>query len=284
MTLFRTLQSIDRRIIFVFLAVAVTLPLFSTIPQPVQITTEVRDFYDRIESLPEGSVVLVSFDYGPTAMPEVQPMAQALIEHVLRNNLKLVTLALWPDGEPFSIQLVDEIAQRLGKKYGEDYATLGYKPGLAAVILQMGENIHETFPQDSRGAKPADVPVLAQLKNYDDVALVVVLAAGATPDYYVAYAGERYRVRIQAGCTAVMAANFYPYLQTGQLTGLLPGLKGAQEYQFMVTSANTPKLTRMMASQSLVHLVIIFFILVGNAGYLAERYGRKPEPGAEAKP
>lgn len=275
MNLFQRFQSLDRRIIFIFLAIAVIIPFFLNVPQPVQITTEVNSFYKKIESLPEETVVLVSFDYGPSAMPEVQPMAEAIVEQVLRNNLKLVTMALWPDGEPFSIQLADAAAEKLGKTYGTDYVTLGYKPGVAAVILQMGEDIHEAFPQDTRGNKSLNVPLLANLRTYKDIGLVVDLAAGVTPDLFVAYAGERYRAAVQVGCTAVMAANFYPYLQTGQLTGLLPGLKGAQEYQFLVTRKNTRKMSLMMASQSLVHLVIIFFILIGNTGYFLERLTRK---------
>jgi hypothetical protein len=39
---------------------------------------------------------------------------------------------------------------------------------------------------------------------------------------------------VAVGVTAVMAADMYPYLQSGQLIGMLSGLKGAAEYEKLV--------------------------------------------------
>jgi len=39
---------------------------------------------------------------------------------------------------------------------------------------------------------------------------------------------------VAVGVTAVMAADLYPYLQSGQLVGMLAGLKGAAEYEKLV--------------------------------------------------
>jgi len=277
MKFFQWLSSLDRRVIFLFLAIALLFPLFFPFQQKVQITNEVRNFYNTIESLPEGAVVAVSFDYGPSAAPEVLPMSLAAIDHIFRRNLKLITLALWPDGEPYSITSADSIAQKYHKTYGVDYVTLGYKPGLNSVILQMGENIHEAYPTDSRRQSIADLPLMARVKKYEDIHLLIDLAAGDSPDRYVALAVERYHVALQVGCTAVMAANFFPYLQTQQLRGLLPGLKAASEYEYLLYNANTPLTGGMMGAQSLVHLLMILFILLGNIGYFVMKaYAKKP--------
>ena len=61
------LLRIDRRIIFIFVAIAVTLPLLIRFNLPVTATKDVKSIYNKINSLPEGSHVLISFDYDPAS-------------------------------------------------------------------------------------------------------------------------------------------------------------------------------------------------------------------------
>jgi len=39
--------------------------------------------YDLMEETPDGSVIILSFDYDPSTITELQPMAEAMIEHAL---------------------------------------------------------------------------------------------------------------------------------------------------------------------------------------------------------
>ena len=72
----------------------------------------------------------------------------------------------------------------------------------------------------------------------------------------------RFHIRMIAGVTAVSAPEYYPYLQTGQLQGLLGGMAGAAEYEALVKH---PALAmRGMDAQSLAHLFIAFLIILGN--------------------
>ena len=59
----RWMVSIDRRIIFVLIALATLLPLLHPFGLPIKVSPEVRGVYDYIESLPEGSVFLLSLDF-----------------------------------------------------------------------------------------------------------------------------------------------------------------------------------------------------------------------------
>ena len=73
------LLKIDRRIIFVFVALAVTIPLLFRFKMAVPPTRHVISMYDKINALSEGSHVLISFDYDPSSKEELQPMAVALL-------------------------------------------------------------------------------------------------------------------------------------------------------------------------------------------------------------
>ncbi|MFN4183045.1 MAG: hypothetical protein ACK4G3_07590, partial [bacterium] len=178
----------------------------------------------------------------------------------------------WPDGHPFSRDIVKFIAQKYGKQYGVDYATLGYMPGISAVIVGIGDDIRKTFPADADKKPTENLPILVENKNYEKIALVTALAAGATPDFWITFANSRYGETVLIGVTGVMGANYYPFVGTGQIKGILGGLRGAAEYEYLLGLPGFA--SRLMLSQSFVHLYIIILILLGNAIFLINRFRR----------
>jgi hypothetical protein len=66
-----------------------------------------------------------------------------------------------------------------------------------------------------------------------------------------------------------MVSGLYPYLKTGQLTGLIGGLRGAAEYEKLVEKPGKGILG--MKAQSIAHIAIILLVLIGNASYLISR-------------
>jgi hypothetical protein len=82
-------------------------------------------------------------------------------------------------------------------------------------------------------------------------------------------------MKVGAGVTAVSAADAYPFLQSGQLTGLLAGMKGGAEYEILVSKSGYSKATMpavaAMDSQSLAHVVILLLVIIGNIAYFATR-------------
>lgn len=269
------LQAIDRRWIFLLLAIAVIVPLLRPIGLNITPTPGAETFYQMVDELPPGSVVMISFDFGPSAAPEVLPVAQSYIRQAFRKKLKVISLALWPDGAPLSQKVTDDVAAEFNAKYGEDYVTLGYKSGVQSVISQMGEGISKAYPKDIRNNPIDSLPLMKTVSTLADVKLTCVLAAGTSIDWWIAVANGRYHTSLVTSTTAVMASDYYSYLQTGQIHGLLGGLEPAAEYQKLVAGKNTAEMSRMMDSQSLVHIVIILFIVLGNLGYAFGSKGKK---------
>ena len=100
---------LDRRAIFVMIALSVIIPLLLKLVFPVFSSQIVRDIYDEIEALPPGSRVLLSLDYSPATAPENQPMASAISRHVLVRDCKLYVMALWPTGPGQANILIEEV-------------------------------------------------------------------------------------------------------------------------------------------------------------------------------
>lgn len=275
------LANIDRRILFVLIAAAVIVPLLVPLGMPVKVTPQAEAIYDEVEALPSGSVVLVAFDYDPAAAPEVHPMGLAFLRHCFNKKHKVVIMALWPQGAQLAVGAMAEMNEEYDLEYGRDYVNLGYKAGGDIVIKSMGASITEVFPRDMAGRPTASLPLMAKVSDLSDVDLIMDLSAGDPGiPAWVRVANALFQKKIAGGCTAVSAPQFFPYLQTGQLLGLLGGLKGAAEYETLV--AHPDAATRRMDSQSIAHLVIIIFILFANVSYFILR--RRPEASSASAP
>lgn len=269
------LLQIDRRIIFLFVFLGVAVPLLVEFHFPIRASREVDAAYAEVERVAGLSdpVVLVSFSYGAGTEPEMQPMARAVLRHLFQRGIKVVAICLWPDAPGLAQPILEEVAAQYGKTYGVDYAYLGYKPGVWAVIMNMGQDVHGAFPNDARGAVAADLPVMRGVRTLRDFDLVFDLAAGDSIEFWwIPYGQEKYHFPFAGGCTAVMAPDLFPFLQSGQLRGLLGGLAGAAEYESLIGQPSSA--TTGMRAQSVTHLIIVLFILLGNAAYFVKR--RRP--------
>lgn len=280
----RWLADIDRRIIFLVIAVAVVVPLLVPLGMRVKVTPQAKNIYDEVENLPAGSNVLVAFDYDPAAAPEVHPMALAFLRHCFMKKHKVIIMALWPQGAQLAVSAMADMEAEFDLEYGRDYVNLGYKPGGAIVIKSLGASFAEVFPRDMAGAPTAEIPIMAGVRNLNDIDLVMDLSAGDPGiPAWVQVANALYQRRVAGGCTAVSAPQFFPYLQTGQLIGLLGGLKGAAEYEAVTDYAG--RASRRMDAQSIAHLVIILFIIFANVSYFILRTkGDEGRGGPTARP
>ena len=278
------LVRIDRRWIFLLIAAGTVLPIIFPIGFKVSITPAVQALYDKIETLAPDDVVLVSFDYGPSTAPECDPMADAVLRHCFAHGVKVVVLALFPIG---GITMADQSLARVlpdypNVKYGVDYVHLGYKSGGQATMKQMGEDIHNVFPVDRYGKPLGDLPLTQRVHAYRDMKLVVSLATGIIGEWWANLINAQFGIPVACGCTAVSAPKYYAFLQSGQMIGMLGGLKGASEYERLLTSGY-PETTRIygraglytaikgMDAQTIDHSIILLFIVLGNVAFLLGR-------------
>jgi len=268
--IFFKLTNLDRRYIYLLIGIAVFIPLIFPLRLPLGVTPESEALFDKVESLKEGSVVMLTFDYYPSTLPETQPMSYAALKHLFKKNIKVITLTTVPLGALSVMEgVVDSVAGEYHKKYGVDYVNLGYKYGSDAVMLGMGKKISDIFPQDNYDNPLEDLPLMQKVKNYRNVDFIFIVSDNATVDYWVSLVNARFGTPMGAGVTAVMAPKCYSYLQTKQLVGLLGGMKGAAEYEKL--SKNYGRAMVGMDPQSIIHLLIIFFIVIGNIGYFVTK-------------
>jgi hypothetical protein len=269
------LRDLDRRWIFLGVALLVIVPLvFGFHIAPVTPGQQAKGFYDEIERLPEGSTVLLAGDFDPGTIAENYPMHLAAARHLMRRNLKIIAVELYPGGPPLTDQVLRIAGAEYHKQEGIDYVNLGYKTGNEVVMSSMGTSIPATFPIDRRGISVSQIPVMKGVDNFQQIALIVSTSAGypGTKEW-VQQVVSRFHVPMVAGVTAVSAPEYYPYLSTGQLKGLLGGMAGAAEYEVLLQKPGLA--TRGMDAQSLAHVFIALMIILGNLAFLPSRKDRK---------
>jgi len=275
-TIWDRLATIDRRIIFLVIAVTVGAPFFIHFKLPISVTPPVQQVYDEVESLKPGDVIMLVFDYAPSSMPELNPMAVALLRHAFRKDLKVIACTILPPGAAMAQSVIEPIAKQMQKTQGEDWVNLGFKPGGATVILGMNKDIHEVFPEDYGGRKVEEIPLMQRVHSYADIPLLIDLSGTNAPESWIAYARVQCGQKVAAGITAVMAADFYPYLDTGKLSGMLGGLRGAAEYEKLVDAPDFA-IKIGMPSQTWAHAAIVLFVIIGNIAYAARRRAHRGE-------
>lgn len=263
MKLFRYLENLDRRIIFLLVGLAVIIPLIIPLGLPVDITKPVKNVYNRVEKLPEGSLVVVSCDYDPGSEAELSPATVAFLEHCFRRNLRVYMMGLWPAGPDLGNLALQDIAPRYGKVYGVDYINIGYRPGGPVMLVSLGRDFRDLVRADYAGVAIDSFPLGRAVKSARDIDLVMTFSAGDPGVlHWIIYFSARYGTPIATATTAIMAPQQYPYLSSGQLVGLLGGLKGAAEYETLVDMK--ARAVAGMDSQSIVHLLLVVFIVIGN--------------------
>src|SRR6266571_4062694 len=151
MGLLASLQRLDRRWIFLLMAVLVMEPLIWPVGLPLKVSRPVQMFADAVESVPPGSTVLMSCDFDPASRPELVPMTKTALRQLWDRHCKVVVTVLWNGGPGIVDETLREVAaepEYRDRKYGVDWVNLGYKAGNEAVMVLMGQGVARTFPLD----------------------------------------------------------------------------------------------------------------------------------------
>ncbi len=283
-SLIEKLQFIDRRYIFIFIALAVIIPLLLGLRFEEKPSQIVLDLYDYVEDLPPGSKVMFSFDYGPTTAPEIQPMVDVMLRHCAEKEHKIYLMAVWATGHSLTVETVESVLKPEfpNFRYGIDYVNLGYKAGNQGLIRVIVDDLKRMYSTDAEGTDIDSIPMMQPIVSLKDMDLIVSFGGGFPGiKEWVLFAGDPGNIPIGGACTAVSAPQLYPYYPN-QLVGLLGGIRGAAEYESHVLDQYNEEFKdrptagmNMMVAQMVAHIVIMFFIVFGNVMYFLyrSRYG-----------
>ena len=182
--------------------------------------------YSFIEALPTGSLVLVSADYSPGSIAELDALSEPLLRHLFVRGLKPVVIS----SDPVTLQhvgrLVDELGQ--GRQRNLDYVIGRYVLGEAVGTQDFVQNIGVLLRRDING-----LPTELNVSDFNAFAGVIILTDRAdTVRVWAEQAQPRMRVPLTFAVSAGAAPLSAPYAASSSdrlLIGLRDGITYARQ-------------------------------------------------------
>ncbi|MBO7435111.1 hypothetical protein J6U76_03840 [bacterium] len=246
---------------------------------------EIEDLKAIIDDLKhnEKGVVLICFDFDAGCDAEMTPQVATILRHCFSRGVKvLINTGGNVMSQPLAQQTIEKAAKdgsRIDPPYptmesGVDYVFLGFRPNAFQLYLQMGESIISAYETDYSGKDLSTMPIMEHIRDFRAIDCVVTVSAyvGA-PETWITVGNAKFGKKVILGGGAIGASDYYPFLQSGQICGLLPGLRGAAEYE---SALKCPDIgSKRMWSQLYTHAFAIFLIILGNIEYFFSAKRRK---------
>ena len=274
MKILEKLKNLDRRIIYLLVFLSIIIPLmpgFDFLKFPVSASKETKAIFDEIESLKPGDAVHIDFAFTPTQKAELLPFFEAFFKHCLLRKVKVfIYYGASVNGMGLGKETVKKIMQLpefSDLKEGVDYIHMDYIPIQPDIqIFSMVSDYKGTFKKEGK--------IFEGIETLDDIDFILGLSGSGWHQTFIDMQ-IRFHYKLGLAVTAVMGPDFIPYYQTGQLLGLSNGLRGAAEYEKLVSEKYDVNYygsaTKGLSSLTFSHLVIFGFVLIGNIVYFIER-------------
>ena len=235
--------------IFVTLLVAVGAAFFMQWARPSGTPREwpgVNAAFDAINRLPPQAAVTVYWAYDPATAGELDLVAAPIIQHLLVRGAQIEVVSLLPNGPATARRLVTSVNAASDPR-NVDAALL---PSVNYVYL------------------PGGAPVLPMLAQQPAALAVVLAAQAADVQTWLELVAPAQGAAVVAGVGAGADPILRPYLDSGQLAGLVSGFDGAYSYAQrtrLPQSVAAPQQQRsQVVGQNVAGLVLIGLLLAGN--------------------
>jgi hypothetical protein len=247
----------DRRHLAVLLAplaLVAALAAALLIPAPAELelgeagserANEMRDLIDRAGDRP---LVLVGFDPDMGTFAEIRPTVRMAIDQLLAREALVALVSLTPEGRALAL---GELA-RLERSdvASEAIADLGFRPGAEAALVALTRQ-----PGEVAGSSEARARLAAAGASAVDLVLVVG-GNDVGPRTWVEQFGSRLPDVTMAAVAPTMSyPELRPYLDTGQLEGLLATVHDGAAYRRLTAGEVTLGRTDARAAAGLPMLV-----------------------------
>jgi len=282
------LDKIDRRIIFLFVGISLSIPVFLEINLKPAKMEAAESFYNQVDALEAqpGKIVLIASDWGPSTMAENKPQTMVAMEHLMLKRIPFALISLTPIATPFLQEMPKLVKEKLEKenpgeqwKYGKDWVNFGFRPGGLLMIqnLSKTKDMHEHLKTDARTTPLHEIPIMKGIKSIENIQMLMEFtgSVGAFNVWLQFFSGPPY----VHGCTSITIPEAFNYYATKQIVGLFEGVAGAAYYEQLLTedfSSRTPGglASSINSGLSFAQLGVFGFIFLGNLGLLLQFFSK----------
>ena len=297
------LQSLPKPALYLVLIVLTSVPLLLNIKIPNVEAKPSANFYTMVsgtvdplfptftKTIDPSKPVLIQTDWTTSTRGESAGQFKSLMRILMTRKIKF---CFYSAGDPQAPQVaLDYIAEINEERKKEnlptyerwnDYVDAGYFPGAEAICNAIENNFGTAFKnvqdQDAQGGQSPifQSPVLKGVSKVSDFSVMILVTGSNTSNIAI----ERIKsVPMIMMVTGVMGPETQVYYDSGQLKGLVTGLKGLydmeslmdkdQQFKGEVTLDNGAK---YYPTLHLALVLMIFAVVIGNVGMFISKRRR----------
>lgn len=275
--IYKAMATIDRRVIYLLVFILVLGPVMSPIGLPIATTEDTRNFNSYLQDLDEDTVIWSAWETGFSGFNELKPGIVATYREVIESGAKMVIAfgtteeqavynLVMGDPENGVRGLLTSVMEEYDYTYGEDYVCIGYVLVNEASTSALANSLHDVTVTDYKGDSLEDT-FYADLENAGSFDLIIDFSTGMQTIPMINHWVQDYDIPMIEGAIGVNIPSLTPYLDTGHLKAMLQSTKGCAELEYLTGNPGTGMTS--MDSFTLVHFMLILFIIMGNIGYFA---------------
>jgi hypothetical protein len=136
-----------------------------------------------VDNLSDDDVVLLAYEWDAQRISELEPLENAITQHLIEQNVGIISVSTDPQGTLLSFELRDALQAAGYQGRGFDYILLGYRPGGEIALRSMAQDFRATLRSDFKN-EDATVGALVmdmesgepRLETLADLSMIVVMA------------------------------------------------------------------------------------------------------------
>lgn len=199
-------------------------------PLPSQVPNETSAAMRAVSAIPDGAPVLAVFDYQPSTVGEMEATGSSLMNQLLLlKHPRLAIVSTSPTGAALAERFMSDALAARNYQRGTQYVDLGYLPGGLTGVYAFAQNPMAAMPLGADRSAVWQSAPLQGVTHLSDFAAVIVLTdsvdSGRT--WIEQTALERGALPMIIVSSAQAGPMFLPYVDSGQIVGLVSGLSGA---------------------------------------------------------
>jgi hypothetical protein len=228
------LTNIDKRYVYIVIIVITLYPLIYPMGLPIPINDDTRAFYEGVEAIPDDALVIMDWNtrFGrPTRMI----LMEDAFRHLMRKGNKIIHVSFDKalEGGEIAEMVIKKVDPEgnYGYEYGVDYVNLGSVGGSQAALAGFVSDPWGIYPTDQRGTPVDDMPIMQLLTTGTDIDAIVF--AGTSHAMWIGQLTQQHPIPLMGCVDAGEATEVIPYVQSGQVVGLLNDMRGGAEYEVL---------------------------------------------------
>jgi len=262
------------QIMWVACLILMFIPLIHPLGLPTPVSKQVKDYYNTIKNLPEGSIVAVSFGASATLLDEQEAQFLATWKILFETKQKVIFFSTTEDGPMVLNMNLNKVKpESYGYVYGEDYVRLGYAFLGEAGQAAFSENIRSVYTSDFYGTNLNNIPLMKDINSFEDIDLLIYEYTSCTDIEWAVrqwvVAHNTPTIATTLGCCGPMAAPYYPTQVQGFLSGSVAGT------ELEIISGNPGPGAAISDASNLGIIPFFIAILHTNVEYFMQRRKEK---------